>query len=57
MTLTLEQARKLADLCLSRARELNMKPLTVAVLDAAGSLKVLLREDGTSMMRPDVAQG
>ena len=57
MTLKLEQARKLADLCLSRARELNLKPLTVAVLDAAGSLKVLLREDGTSMMRPDVAQG
>lgn len=57
MTLTLELARKLADLCLERAKEMNLKPLTVAVLDAAGQLKVLLRQDGTSLMRPDIAQG
>lgn len=57
MTLTLAIARDLADHCLARAQELKMKPLTVAVLDASGSLVVLLRQDGTSLMRPDIAQG
>lgn len=57
MTLTLELARKLADLCLDRAKDMNLKPLTVAVLDASGQLKVLLRQDGTSLLRSDIAQG
>ena len=57
MTLTLDLARKLADLCLDRAREINLKPLTVAVLDASGHLKVLLRQDGTSLLRSEIAQG
>ena len=29
----------------------------VAVLDAAGHLKVLLRQDGTSLLRAEIAQG
>lgn len=57
MTLTLDMARKLADLCLNRAEEMKLKPLTVAVLDAAGHLKVLLRQDGTSLLRAEIAQG
>lgn len=57
MTLTLDLARKLADLCLDRANEMNLKPLTVAVLDASGHLKVLLRQDGTSLLRSEIAQG
>jgi uncharacterized protein GlcG (DUF336 family) len=57
MTLTLELARKLADLCLDRASEMKLKPLTVAVLDASGQLKVLLRQDGTSLLRSEIAQG
>ncbi|MBB1490568.1 MULTISPECIES: heme-binding protein [unclassified Paracoccus (in: a-proteobacteria)] len=57
MTLTLDMARKLADLCLDRAGEMKLKPLTVAVLDAAGHLKVLLRQDGTSLLRAEIAQG
>ncbi|MFC3630621.1 heme-binding protein [Paracoccus angustae] len=57
MTLTLELAQDLAGQCLSRAHELKLKPLTVAVLDASGQLKVLLRQDGTSLLRPDIAQG
>ena len=57
MTLTLELARKLADLCLDRAKDMNLKPLTVAVLDASGHLKVLLRQDGTSLLRSEIAQG
>lgn len=57
MTLTLDLARKLADLCLDRAQQMNLKPLTVAVLDASGHLKVLLRQDGTSLLRSEIAQG
>lgn len=57
MDLTLETADKIARTCLLRARELGMKPLTVAVVDAAAQLKVLLRQDGTSLMRPEIAQG
>lgn len=57
MKLTLELAQELAGLCLSRAKEMNLKPLTVAVLGADGHLKVLLRQDGTSLMRSEIAQG
>lgn len=55
--LTLSLAQDLAERCLQRAQELDLNPLTVAVLDAAGNLKVLLRQDGTSFLRPEIAQG
>lgn len=34
-----------------------MKPITIAVLDSGGFLIALAREDGTSNLRPDIAQG
>jgi len=37
------------------ARELNLAPLTVVVLDEAGHLKALQREDGASMIRQEIA--
>lgn len=57
MTLTLDAAQSIIATALARARELNLKPLTVAVLDAGGHLKALAREDGTSTLRPAIAQG
>ncbi len=57
MELTLEIADEIARDCLAHARELGLKPLTVAVVDSAAQLKVLLRQDGTSLMRPEIAQG
>lgn len=54
--LTLAQASTIVDTALVKARELKLKPLTVAVLDAGGLLKALKREDGTSLLRPDMAQ-
>lgn len=57
MELTLQIAEALAKGCIDHARQAGMKPLTIAVVDAAGQLKVLLRQDGTSLMRPDIAQG
>ncbi|MFN0263247.1 GlcG/HbpS family heme-binding protein [Tepidamorphus sp. 3E244] len=57
MALTLDKAREIIDAALKGARERNLKPVTVAVLDAGGSLKAMAREDETSPMRPDIAFG
>ncbi|NNE22868.1 MAG: heme-binding protein [Rhizobiales bacterium] len=57
MTLSLETAQKIIDVALAKGHELGIKPLTVAVLDAGGHLKAMAREDGTSTLRPDIAEG
>jgi uncharacterized protein GlcG (DUF336 family) len=56
-TLTLLQARAIADAALAAARAAGHAPMAVAVLDASGHLKVALREDGASMFRVDIATG
>ena len=55
--LTLAQASLIADRALAKGRDRNFKPLTVAVLDAGGQMKVLKREDGSSLLRPEIANG
>lgn len=55
--LSLETAREIVAAARAEGRKLDLKPLTVAVLDAAGNLKALEREDGSSNMRPDIAIG
>lgn len=55
--LTLDKAREIVAAARTEGRNLGLKPLTVAVLDAAGNLKALEREDGASNMRPDIAIG
>jgi uncharacterized protein GlcG (DUF336 family) len=55
--LTLVQANKIVEAALAKAREMKIKPLAVAVLDDAGHVKSLRREDGASMFRNDVAIG
>src|SRR5437773_4225239 len=55
--LSLEQASIIVDKALEKGRELGFKPLTVAVLDAGGQLKALKREDGSSLLRPEIAGG
>lgn len=57
MDLNLNDAQKMAGTCLTIAAEMGLKPITVAIIDAAGQLKVLLRQDGTSTLRPEIAQG
>ena len=54
-TLTLAQATQLIDLALAKAKDLKLKPMTVAVLDAGGHLIALKREDKSSIMRPQIA--
>jgi uncharacterized protein GlcG (DUF336 family) len=53
--LTLAQATEMADAALAKAREIGCKPMTVAVVDAGGALLVLKREDGSGVLRPDIA--
>lgn len=57
MGLSLASAEAIAADVLRKARAMDLKPLTVAVLDAGGYLKTLAREDGASPMRPEIAQG
>ncbi|WP_294643319.1 heme-binding protein [uncultured Aureimonas sp.] len=55
--LTLDTARRIVEAARAKGRELGLKPLTVAVLDAGGDLLVLEREDGASPLRPAIAIG
>jgi len=55
--LTLVQANKIIEAALAEAHKLKIKPLAVVVLDAAGHVKAIQREDEASMFRVDVAMG
>ena len=55
--LTLQQANTIVEVALKKAREMKVKPLAVAVIDEAGHVKSLQREDEASMLRNDVALG
>lgn len=57
MTMTLDLAFQLISSARSHAKETGLKPLTIAVLDAGGFLTAIAREDGTSNLRPEIAQG
>ena len=52
---TLTQADAIASATLAHGRSLGSAPLTVAVLDAGGHLVVLKREDGSGILRPQIA--
>ncbi|MFD1008000.1 MULTISPECIES: GlcG/HbpS family heme-binding protein [Oceanisphaera] len=56
-TLTLEQALTITRGAFEHAQEISAAPLTVAVLDNAGRLISLQRQDGASLLRPDIATG
>jgi uncharacterized protein GlcG (DUF336 family) len=55
--LTLAQANAIIAAALAKGRELNLLPLTVTVLDAGGQVKAVQREDGASLLRPEIAEG
>ena len=55
--LTLQQAEAVVSAARAKGRELNLQPLTVAVLDAGGQVKMVQREDGSSLLRPEIALG
>ena len=55
--LTLQQANKIIEGALAKAREMKIKPLGVVVLDESGHLKAAQREDAASMFRIEIATG
>jgi uncharacterized protein GlcG (DUF336 family) len=55
--LTLDVARKILDVALAKGVERKLKPLVVTVLDARGCVKISAAQDGTSLMRSEIAHG
>lgn len=55
--ITLAQADAIIAAALEEGRRLNLKPLTIVVLDAGGVPVALRREDGASNLRPQLATG
>src|ERR1700759_4013083 len=57
MPLTIAQASTIVDIALATARDLELVPMTVAVLDAGGHLVAFKREDRSGILRYDIAYG
>jgi len=55
--LTLLQAQTLISAALKEARAQGYKPMGVVVVDSAGQVKAMAREDGASALRLDIASG
>jgi uncharacterized protein GlcG (DUF336 family) len=55
--LTLDVARKILDAALAKAVEKKLNPLVVTILDARGAVKATAAQDGTSLMRAEIAHG
>src|ERR1700757_1358597 len=55
--LTLDIARKILDAALAKGVEKKLKPLVITILDARGAVKVTAAQDGTSLLRAEVAHG
>jgi uncharacterized protein GlcG (DUF336 family) len=55
--ISLDAARKMVEAARAKGREMGLKPLSVAVLDAGGHLLAFEREDGASPGRFEIARG
>jgi uncharacterized protein GlcG (DUF336 family) len=55
--LSLDTARKILDAALAKGIEKRLKPLVITVLDARGCAKASAAQDGTSLMRGEIAHG
>lgn len=56
-SIDLETADRIVDAALARGRELGFQPLTAVVMDDGGIVKAMKRDDGASLMRPEIAMG
>lgn len=56
-TLTLDAATTIIDAALAAGRKAELGALTVVVLDPGGHVIALKREDGSSILRPEIASG
>ena len=57
MTISLAQSRTLIDAALAKGRTLDLKPLSVVVLDPRAAMVAMMSEDGVSQMRARIAHG
>jgi len=57
MVISLRDARIIIEKALAKGRELDLKPLSVVVLDAGGHVQAFEREDGAAPGRFAIAQG
>jgi uncharacterized protein GlcG (DUF336 family) len=57
MPVTLAQASTIVDAALRTAREMNLAPMSVAVLDGGGHLVAFKREDRSGIIRFEIAFG
>jgi uncharacterized protein GlcG (DUF336 family) len=57
MTLTLRKARTIAKATVAKATEMNLKPLSIVILDAGGHPILFERADGASAGRFELARG
>ena len=57
MSISLRKARTIVRKALEKGRELELKPLSVIVLDAGGHVQAFEREDGASPGRFGIAHG
>ena len=55
--ITLSQADKIIDAIIARARELNCRPISVVVVEPGAIVKAFKKEDGSAMMRFEMAMG
>jgi uncharacterized protein GlcG (DUF336 family) len=55
--ITLEQAERLIDAILARGAELECRPLSVIVVEPGCTVKAFKKEDGSSMLRFEMAYG
>jgi uncharacterized protein GlcG (DUF336 family) len=57
MSVTLAQASSIVDVALKKARELKQMPQTLVVLDTGGHVVCAKREDGSGIIRFEIAVG
>ena len=51
----LDEAQRIIEAAFARGAELQLKPLSVAVLDVGGHMIAFQRQDSASLMRPQIA--
>jgi uncharacterized protein GlcG (DUF336 family) len=56
-SITLSQAAQMIAAAFEKGAELQLNPLSAAVVDAGGHLIAMQRQDGASYLRPQVARG
>lgn len=55
--ITLREALTIIEGAFARAARLKLKPLTIVVLDAGGRVKAVQKQDGSALMRYEIACG